>query len=145
MTSQVLEALVDSIQSTPLARAAGEGPQMKPYGPVPEPNPEPNAAITQEWIWPSFGAFLREGDLVVVETGTSAVGFGSTPLPKGATSWTQEVFGSIGYATGAMVGASVAHKEGSGDRSILITGDGSLQLPIQEFDDLLRNGTNPHM
>lgn len=59
--------------------------------------------------------------------------------------WTQEVFGSIGYATGAMVGATIAYKEKKGGRSILITGDGSLQLTIQAFADLLRHNTNPYM
>ena len=114
---------------------------LDPYGPL----PAKGDLLTQEWLWPYFGQFLRSGDLVVVETGTSAAGFGGTPLPKNITTWTQEVFGSIGYATGAMVGATVANQERGGKRSILITGEGSLQMTIQGFSDLLRHGTNPYM
>ncbi len=117
--------------------------QCQAYGEAPGANP---SIIKQDWMWPNFGKFLRPGDLVVVETGTSAVGFNGTALPANVTTWTQEVFGSIGYATGAMVGATVAHHEKkAGQRSILITGDGSLQLTVQALADLLRHGTNLHM
>jgi pyruvate decarboxylase len=115
--------------------------QCKPYGEV----AEKGERITQKWIWPQFGKFLREGDLVIVETGTSSAGMNAALLPGNITMWTQEVFGSIGYATGAMAGATVANKEKGGKRSILITGDGSLQLTIQAFADLLKHGTNPQM
>ena len=113
-----------------------------PYTAAPAPE---STHITQDWFWPAFGKFLRERDLVIVETGTSASGFCGTPLPRNVTCWTQEVFGSIGYATGSMVGASTANREHGGKRSILITGEGSLQMTIQAFADLLRHGSNPHL
>jgi len=58
--------------------------------------------------------------------------------------YNQTVFGSIGYATGAAVGSFVAGKEsGSVKRGILVTGEGSLQLTVQAFSDLLRHEVNP--
>lgn len=60
--------------------------------------------------------------------------------------YNQTIFGSIGYATGAAVGAFMAAKEqGSYQRCILITGDGSLQLTVQAFADILRLGLKPTM
>lgn len=57
--------------------------------------------------------------------------------------YNQTVFGSIGYATGAAVGTFVAGKEdGSIRRGVLVTGEGSLQLTVQAFSDLLRHGLN---
>ena len=60
--------------------------------------------------------------------------------------YNQTVFGSIGYATGAALGSFVAGKEdGSIKRGILVTGDGSLQLTVQTFSDLLRHRLNSTM
>jgi pyruvate decarboxylase len=55
----------------------------------------------------------------------------------------QTVFGSIGFATGAAVGAFVAGKElGTIKRGILVTGEGSLQRTVQAFSDLIRHEVN---
>jgi pyruvate decarboxylase len=115
-----------------------------PCTPYSDEAPGPNGdIITQDWMWRNFSKFLRPDDLVIIETGTSQLGFTATPLPSRLTTWTQEIFGSIGYATGAAVGASIAHAERGGTRTILVTGDGSLQLTVQGLADLLRHGTNP--
>lgn len=67
-------------------------------------------------------------------------------LPTGAMMYNQTIFGSIGYATGAAVGSFRAGKEnGRVKRGILVTGEGSLQLTVQAFADLLKHGTNPIM
>jgi pyruvate decarboxylase len=65
--------------------------------------------------------------------------------------YNQTIWGSIGYATPASVGSMVAIKEKSGlfggryKRGILVTGEGSLQLTVQSFADMLRLGLNPVM
>ncbi|KAJ9138177.1 pyruvate decarboxylase [Pleurostoma richardsiae] len=135
----LLRKLVDSLKSESVLPRQTKLACV-PYGQEPE---KPDGVITQSWLWPRLGKFLLEDDLVVVETGTAQSGFNASPLPSHITTWTQEIFGSIGYATGAMVGATVAFKEKGGRRSILITGDGSLQLTAQAIADLLRHGTNP--
>ncbi|CAK7199403.1 Pyruvate decarboxylase 1 [Sporothrix eucalyptigena] len=107
---------------------------------VPHPVPASDT-ITQDYLWPRVSGFLRPGDLVVTETGTSQVGFLSTDLPARASAWTQAVYGSIGYAAGAAVGASVAAKAtGEYKRIVLVTGEGSLQLTVQAFSILARHG-----
>lgn len=65
---------------------------------------------------------------------------------KDVKMFNQTVFGSIGYATGAAVGSFVAGKElGTIKRPILVTGEGSLQLTVQAFSDMLRHEVNPTM
>lgn len=57
--------------------------------------------------------------------------------------YNQTVFGSIGYATAAALGTFIAGKEDDSiKRNILITGEGSLQLTVQAFSDLLRHDLN---
>lgn len=58
--------------------------------------------------------------------------------------YNQTVWGSIGFGTASAVGAFVAGKErGEFNRNILITGEGSLQLTVQAFADLIRHEVNP--
>src|SRR5277367_3477810 len=96
----------------------------------------------------ALGKYFRDGDLIISETGTSAFGIAASSLTHATKvkMFTQTVFGSIGFATGAAVGAFVAGKEkGSVKRPILVTGEGSLQLTVQAFSDLLRHEVNPTM
>lgn len=63
---------------------------------------EDTSIISQEWFWPRVGAFLREKDIVVAETGTSAFGILDVPLPKGAMFLGQILWGSIGWTGGEL-------------------------------------------
>ena len=47
---------------------------------------------------------------------------------------------SIGYATGALLGASLASPD---RRHILLTGEGSLQMTVQEISTILRHDLKP--
>jgi pyruvate decarboxylase len=92
-----------------------------------------------------LGRYFRDGDFVIAETGTSSYGIPASSLKHASNvqMFNQTVFGSIGYATGASVGAFVAGKElGTIKRPILVTGEGSLQLTVQAFSDLLRHEVN---
>ena len=58
--------------------------------------------------------------------------------------YNQTVYGSIGYATGAALGAFKALRETTKHhRCILVTGEGSLHLTVQAFADFLKLGLNP--
>ena len=86
-------------------------------------------------------SFLRPGDVIVVEDGTSSAGFGRLTLPDDCTYITGAfVWCSIGYATGALLGAILATP---GRRHILLTGEGSLQMTAQEISTVLRHGLKP--
>ncbi|KAH8807860.1 putative pyruvate decarboxylase [Xylogone sp. PMI_703] len=93
----------------------------------------------------SIGRYLRPGDFVVAETGTSAFGIPAANLMNvdEVKMYNQTIFGSIGYAMGAALGSFIAGKEnGSIRRGILITGEGSLQLTVQAMADYLRHEVN---
>lgn len=100
-----------------------------------------------------FSNFLKPSDILVTETGCSQAGMVEARLPSGLKMFTQAIFGSIGYAPGAAVGASFGGKElnelsekGEGHkRLVLVEGDGSLQLTAQAFSVLLRGGLIPVM
>lgn len=140
----LLQGLVADFEKTPLKiRHAWSSMPCTPYA---EMKPTPKGPLTQAWMWSRFAGFLRSKDLLVIETGTSQTGIGETPFPKGLQMFTQTIFGSIGYATGASVGAFVAAKEGGKlQRNVLVTGDGSLQLTVQALSDLLRHDLKPIM
>ncbi|GAA5938357.1 alpha-keto acid decarboxylase family protein [Sporobolomyces koalae] len=100
--------------------------------------------VKQEAFWPMMGQFLQEDDIIVAETGTSSFGIISTPLPKGATVVSQVLWGSIGYAGGATLGCLMAAKESPKPRRvILFTGDGSIQLTVQDIATMLKHGLKP--
>lgn len=58
--------------------------------------------------------------------------------------YNQTIWGSIGYATPSATGAFQAAKEnGKYKRGILVTGEGSLQLTVQTFADMLKLDLKP--
>ncbi|KAL7921233.1 thiamine diphosphate-binding protein [Trichoderma austrokoningii] len=106
----------------------------------------PSSIITQDYLWPRLSSFVKPGDMVIAETGTSQVGAVATKIPEGAYYWTQAVWGSIGYAIGGAIGAAIAGKElGRYKRMIVLSGEGSLQLTVQAMSILNRHGVVPYL
>ncbi|KAK5013806.1 hypothetical protein LTR39_003471 [Cryomyces antarcticus] len=105
--------------------------------------------ITQSYIWDRIAAFLRPGDVLLADTGTAAFGLPDATFPKDVIFITQTYYGSIGYCTPAALGSDVALSElhteqgKSRGRTILVTGDGSLQLTIQEVGTMIARGFQP--
>jgi indolepyruvate decarboxylase len=83
--------------------------------------------------------YLREGDVLFVDNGTSYALFGLKFPPNctfiGSVNW-----GSIGYSVGALLGALTAAPE---RRHILFVGDGSFQVTAQELSTILRHDHKP--
>ncbi len=94
-----------------------------------------DAPLTQDRYYELIGAFLKKGDVVVAETGTSYFGCSTVPFPQGATFVGQPLWGSIGYACPAVLGTNMADKN---RRNILLIGDGSFQLTAQEVSTMIR-------
>jgi len=102
-------------------------------------------AITQAYLWPTFGKWFKEGDVIISETGTSNFGILDVPVPKGVSIVTQVLWGSIGYSVGATLGCALAAKEQNDRRAMLFVGDGSLQLGVQELGTIMRRGLKPYI
>jgi len=138
----VLEELIPALGNKPLSTT-----KSITWTPYPDDKIVTKPALlTQDYLWTTIGSYFRNGDLIITETGTSAFGILGSNLSHAPTAriYSQTVFGSIGYATGSAVGAFIAGQEsGTVKRPILITGEGSLQLTVQAFADLIRHGLNP--
>ncbi|KAF2001700.1 pyruvate decarboxylase [Amniculicola lignicola CBS 123094] len=130
----LLSALIKSLPSHPQQKVS------KPILPPPR-TPLDIAAtnITQSYLWPRISEFLTPGDILLADTGTTVFGLCDIPFPENVRFTTQIYYGSIGWATPATLGVDVARKEISNEgRTILITGDGSLALTIQEIGTMIK-------
>lgn len=124
-----------SLASVPPFRAILPKAGEDPYG---------EEIISHLYFWPRISKFIRPEDVVVTETGTSSFGALEMPLPAKAIYVSQILWGSIGWATGAAVGAAIAARERRlRGRTLLFTGDGSLQLTVQELSTAMRHGVAP--
>ncbi|KAL4892390.1 thiamine diphosphate-binding protein [Aspergillus ambiguus] len=101
-----------------------------------------DGSITQSWIWKRIGAMTRPGDIVLGESGTAQFGFSDSRFAADVQYITQIYFGSIGYSVPACFGAAIAQAESGceGGRTILVVGDGALQLTVQEIGTMIRHG-----
>jgi indolepyruvate decarboxylase len=131
--AELMQALLESHSPAPKAKLApAVSSASEPAG--------SNGLLTQTAYWSAMQEFIRPGDVIIAEDGTSIIGAGQMRLPEGCTFISQAVWGSIGYATGALLGTLVAapHR-----RHILFTGEGSFQLTAQEISTMLRHGLEP--
>ena len=103
---------------------------------------EPADPITMKALYPRYAAFLRAGDTVVVETGSSSLGMAPMRLPEDARVESQVLWGSIGWATAAAFGIALADPR---RRVVLITGEGSHQLTANEIGGMGRYGAKVTM
>lgn len=111
------------------------GPEAPAAAPV-----EEAAIISQQAFWQAMQDFLQPGDVILAEQGTAAFGAAALRLPAQAQLLVQPLWGSIGYTLPAAFGAQTADPD---RRVILIIGDGSAQLTIQELGSMLRDQQHP--
>ena len=105
--------------------------------------------ITQSWVWHRMAEWMQPHDVVFGETGTAAFGLPDATFPSDIHWITQTYYGSIGYATPAALGADLAladlaktksHPRG---RTLLVTGDGSVMLTVQEIGNMVKQNLKP--
>lgn len=103
-----------------------------------------NGVVTQDYLVDFFNNYLQPNDVVVVDTCTFQFSLADLEIPKGVQLIAQGFFGSIGYALPATLGVSLAEKDlGAKRRVILVEGDGSAQMTVQEWSTYLRNDIQP--
>jgi pyruvate decarboxylase len=111
--------------------------------------------IAHDKLWDLFTSFIRPGDIVMGETGTSGYGVREMRTPANVRVFAPVTWLSIGYMLPAAQGAALAQREfqsqsigiGNGvetdsGRTILFIGDGSLQMTVQEISTMLRHNLN---
>jgi indolepyruvate decarboxylase len=126
-----------------LAELAKLTPPSAPYRGTPQGlapvNGKPSDRITMDALYPRYAAFLRAGDTIVLETGSTSSGITPMTLPDGVRVEAQVLWGSIGWATPAAFGVALAEPD---RRAILITGEGSHQLTANDIGAMGRFGAN---
>jgi indolepyruvate decarboxylase len=124
---------------------AGSAPKRFGYSAPPRQPPakaagKPGDPITAEALYPRYRDFFKPNDLIVLESGSSNSGIFPLPLPDGVEVQNAPLWGSIGWATGAALGAALADPS---RRTILVTGDGSHQLTATAVGTMGRYGLKP--
>jgi indolepyruvate decarboxylase len=131
---QLLERLIEGSAAAPKKRIVSTA---RPAAAALKPSQE---LLTQAHYWKAMEKFLKPGDVIIAEDGTSNSGATDMNLPAGCSFVTQAVWGSIGYTVGALLGTLCAAPD---RRHILFIGDGSFQLTAQELSTILRHDLKP--
>lgn len=135
-----------------LEQVSAEKVPKSPMPKLPERPIEDDAdskMITQSWVWGRLAQFFQPHDVVFGETGTAAFGLPDATFPSDTTWITQTYYGSIGYATPAAFGSEVALADTTTSRgahrgrTVLVTGDGSLMLTVQEVGNMIKQNLAP--
>jgi indolepyruvate decarboxylase len=130
---EVLRAVVDAapqVTSRPARQVAPAAAGTRADG---------SANLTQAAYWEALQGYLRPGDVLFTDNGTSYAIFGFR-LPPDCTVVASVIWGSIGYSVGALLGTLTAAPE---RRHLLFVGDGSFQETVQELSTMLRHRHKP--
>ncbi|WP_411146900.1 alpha-keto acid decarboxylase family protein [Streptomyces sp. x-80] len=141
--ADALRALTGLIHKMRLPEPTGYGQPAGAPRRADEPQPTRGTeaeALTQDQLWAAVGDFLPEASVLVAEQGTAFFGAQELPLPRDARFVGQPMWGSIGYTLPATLGTQLAAPE---RRSVLVIGDGSLQLTAQELGTMARHSLPP--
>jgi len=101
---------------------------------------DPEDRISSAAFYARLQRLLRAGDILVAETGTCTLYLPKLLLPDGVSYESQTLWGSIGWATPATLGLSMAAPE---QRIILVTGDGAHQFTANELGTMGRYDIKP--
>ncbi|KAJ4252456.1 hypothetical protein NW762_011057 [Fusarium torreyae] len=146
-SKQILSRLAQELDSS-RAYSYENYPQLARDKLVQIPDNPSDDPLTQEGLWCTLANFIQPGDIVLGETGTAGYGVREMPLPRHARLFTPVTWLSIGYMLPGAQGAALAQKEllDSGDfhglssaKTILLIGDGSFQMTVQEISTIIRH------
>ncbi|GAA3659076.1 alpha-keto acid decarboxylase family protein [Microbacterium marinilacus] len=135
-----LAALQDAVADLAFALTADVPPAEPLETPRDDSAPLDHAAlwaVLQEWIDGPAGA---GGTTLIAEAGTAFYGALDLTLPARSDLLGQPVWSSIGYTLPAAWGAALARRD---RRPVLVIGDGSAQLTVQELGRLLDQPNAP--
>jgi TPP-dependent 2-oxoacid decarboxylase len=96
--------------------------------------------LKQETYFKMMQQFIGLDDVILAEQGTSFFGAYDLLLYKNNKFIGQPLWGSIGYTLPSLLGTQMADQQ---RRNILLIGDGSLQLTVQELSTMIRQQINP--
>jgi len=108
------------------------------------PNVPSKAAISQSVMLKKFEQFIQPNDVVVCETGSFMFGIPDVKFKSNVKYIAQGFYLSIGMALPCSTGVGIAMRDcNSNSRLILIEGDGSAQMTVQEISSFVHYGLTP--
>lgn len=113
--------------------------EMPPADPVRAPRDE-TVPLDHDALWGVLQEWIPADTTLIAEAGTAFYGALDLSLPARSDLLGQPVWSSIGYTLPAAWGAALARPE---RRPVLVIGDGSAQLTIQELGRLLAEPNAP--
>ncbi|UFS57902.1 alpha-keto acid decarboxylase family protein [Subtercola endophyticus] len=122
------------------APAAGLAPAAGAATPAAGAATPAAAPLDHETFWRGIEGFLAPDTTLIAEAGTSFFGAIDLTLPDHCDLLGQPIWSSIGFTLPATLGVCVAAPE---KRAVLLIGDGSAQLTIQELATMLHRGHTP--
>lgn len=134
VSSEVIERLLERSEARIGAVAFAAKAKAKPDA------APADVALTQNLLWSRIEDFLKPGDVVIAENGTSSIALGDLRFPSQTKFISQMLWGSIGYSLPALLGSNMAAPE---RRHLLFIGDGSFQMTAQELSTILRLKLKP--
>ncbi|MCG7339166.1 alpha-keto acid decarboxylase family protein [Staphylococcus sp. ACRSN] len=99
-----------------------------------------NKPLTQETYFKMMQDFIQNDDIIIAEQGTSFFGAYDLALAKENQFIGQPLWGSIGYTLPSTLGTQLADPK---RRNVLLIGDGSLQLTVQEIATMIKLKQTP--
>lgn len=100
--------------------------------------------ITQPSLVSAISSIMGPGDSLIIESGTFQFACHDVKLKQNSTFISQIFYSSIGMALPCALGAAVARRElGIPGKLVLVEGDGSAQMTIQELGTIVRQGLAP--
>ena len=139
----VLEKVVNELEANPTVYNL---PRPQNWSKVETPvlSWKTSGTLEQSFVWQRIGKFLQPHDIVIAEAGTAQFGMPDATFPEDVSWITQIFWSSIGYSVGATLGACTAARElKRKGRVILLVGEGSLQMSVQEIGSYVRFGYTP--
>ncbi|MFE2958566.1 alpha-keto acid decarboxylase family protein [Nocardia tengchongensis] len=130
---EVLRGVIDAVPRVT------DRAMSRPVDTAPRAHTDRSAKLTQAAYWQAIQDYIRPGDVLLVDNGTSYALFG-LKLPPGCTFVGSVNWGSIGYSVAALLGTLTAAPD---RRHLLFVGDGSFQLTAQELSTILRHDHKP--
>ncbi|RSL56381.1 hypothetical protein CEP54_008841 [Fusarium duplospermum] len=132
-------------------------PSYTPYPKLPRdillpiPDKPTDEILAQDKLWKTLANVIEPGDIIMGETGTAGFGVREMAIPKHTRVFTPVTWLSIGYMLPGAQGAALAQKELleasnyhglSSAKTILVIGDGSFQMTVQELATMVRHHLN---
>ena len=149
-TKNIVSKLVQQLDSAELKQQPPKRPVQAKFEATPAPSD--SELISQAGgFWQRVNSLLREGDIIMGETGTAGFGVREFKLPSNTRLMNPVTWLSIGYMLPAALGVSIAQRDLvaqtayhglENPRTILFIGDGSLQMTVQEISTMIHQRLN---